>query len=56
MTATELRSRRLALGLTQQALAQRLGLSPNTIARWERGEVPITAPAMLRLALELLAR
>lgn len=40
MNGKELRKRRKALGLTQEALAGELGVTANTIARWERGEIP----------------
>jgi non-specific serine/threonine protein kinase len=39
-----LRGRRRALGLTQAALADHLAVSPNTIARWERGQLRIGNP------------
>src|SRR5438067_1968447 len=39
MTPVDLRDRREALGLSQEALAERLDVSRNTIARWERGEL-----------------
>jgi transcriptional regulator with XRE-family HTH domain len=42
------------LGLSQADLAERLGVSANTIARWERGELAIQHPEMLRLALDSL--
>ena len=48
MTGQQLRQTRQRLGLTQAALAERLGVSPNTVARWERNEVPIREP-MARL-------
>src|SRR5207244_6799387 len=32
-------ARRLALGLTQESLAARLGVTPLTVRRWETGEV-----------------
>ncbi len=54
MTGKELRQIRDRLGLTQAALADRLGVSPNSVARWERDEVPIREP-MARLT-RLLAR
>lgn len=54
MTPTDLRTSRQALGLTQQGLAEALGVSPNTIARWERGEMAVQHPAIVRLALERL--
>lgn len=37
----QIRSRR---GLTQVALAERLGVTANTVARWERNEVRIREP------------
>ena len=52
MTGAELRKRRLSLGMTQKALAARLGIPTNTIARWERGELTIEHGQLLRLALE----
>jgi transcriptional regulator with XRE-family HTH domain len=50
----DLRARRLALGLTQVQLAEKLGLPPNTVARWERQEVEPQHPVMLDLALRAL--
>ena len=43
MTGSELRRIRKRLGLTQVQLAERLGVTGNTVARQERGEVRITA-------------
>lgn len=51
---TDLKAQRLALGLSQRKLAEALGVSPNTVARWERGELRIAQPKMLGLALERL--
>ena len=51
MDGPTLRDQRLALGLSQAALAQRLGIPRNTIARWERGELRIEHPTLLALAL-----
>lgn len=56
MTGPELRTRRQALGLTQRALAERLGIPWNTLARWERGELRIEHARLLDLALEALER
>jgi transcriptional regulator with XRE-family HTH domain len=38
--AAQLRERRLARKLTQAAFTKELGVTGNTIARWERGEGP----------------
>ena len=37
MTAAKVRSIRLRLGLTQEALARRLGVARATVTRWENG-------------------
>jgi transcriptional regulator with XRE-family HTH domain len=50
----ELQRRREALGLTQTALAQRIGVDHNTVYRWERGLRAITNPVLLDAALRLL--
>ena len=42
MTPQELRSTRERLGFTQAQLAAELDVQPNTVARWERGELPIS--------------
>jgi len=49
MTADEYRARRERLGLTQAQLAEELGLSPNTVARRERDELPIPREAELAI-------
>lgn len=54
MTPAELRAARRALGLTQVALAARLGVPQATIWRWETGKHGIDHPEILRLALERL--
>lgn len=56
MTPAELRAAREALGLSQRALAERLGVPQATVSRWETGQHPIQHPRILRLALERLAR
>src|SRR5262249_4356166 len=55
MTSADLRARRRALGLTQDDLGRCLGIRRNTIARWERGDLAIGSPLLLRLALDHLA-
>lgn len=52
MTGTELRQRREWLGLTQAELATDLGISANTVARWERDELRIGNPKLIALALQ----
>ncbi len=51
MLGSELASRRRSLGISQDELARRLGVAANTVARWERGELRIQHPEMLRFAL-----
>jgi non-specific serine/threonine protein kinase len=51
-----LRARRQALGLTQDALAGALGVTANSVARWERGEQRIGHPERLSAALTRLER
>lgn len=50
MTGAKLRERRLALGLSQQGLADKLEVSRNTVARWERDEM--ANPGFLHFALK----
>jgi transcriptional regulator with XRE-family HTH domain len=50
MTAAAFRQLRRQLGLSQAALAALLATTPNTVARMERGELPIRPP-MARLIL-----
>lgn len=54
MTPTELTAAREALGLSQNRLAEELGVSQSTLSRWEAGRMPIEHPRLLRLALERL--
>jgi transcriptional regulator with XRE-family HTH domain len=55
LAGEELRAWRTLLGMTQRELAAALGVTPNTVARWERGELRVARPAMVRAALTLLA-
>lgn len=54
MTGAELRERRKALNLSQVEMAEALGISGNTVARWERDEIGI--PPYLDLALSTIER
>ena len=49
MTNPELKALRTRLGLTQAELARAVGVAPNTLARWERGELGIPDWAIERL-------
>lgn len=52
MTPKDLRSRRLAKGLSRTQLAAKVGVSPEVISRWEMGDEPITHQATLRVLLD----
>ncbi len=56
MDGATLRRLRRRAGLTQQALADRLGLTANHLARLERGESRITDPLARLIALTLGAK
>jgi len=53
---TTLRVRRRALRLTQAELAERLAVSANTVARWERGELRVGHPRQVARTLVRLER
>lgn len=53
LDADELRRLRLAAGLTQQALAQQVGLHPITITRYEAGALTPRPATSKRLASAL---
>jgi transcriptional regulator with XRE-family HTH domain len=45
---------RLGLGLTQNELAEKVGVSPDTLVRWERGRgTNPRAPALRKIAAAL---
>ncbi len=54
MTGHDLREARERLTYTQAELAARLGVTQNTISRWELGMVTIQHQTILALALEAL--
>jgi non-specific serine/threonine protein kinase len=54
ISAADLKIRRQALGLTQRQLADALGVSANTLARWERGDKEIGQARLVKFAIERL--
>lgn len=52
MRGADLRRRRTDLGLSQAALAARLGVTSTTVARWERGERSISLPVAVAAMLD----
>jgi len=54
MNGKELKEKRNQLSFTQEQLANELGVTSNTVARWERDEMKI--PPFLHLALESVER
>lgn len=54
MNGKELRLMRATLGMTQKQLGAALDIPVNTIARWEREEMPIEHGKLLWLAIDQL--
>ena len=54
MTATQLKTIRAKMGLTQVALAAELAVTPSTVFKWEQGIHPIP-PSMAKL-IDLIAK
>ena len=54
LDGAKLREERERIGLSQLELARQLSVSPNTVARWERGELKIEHQGMLQHALRSL--
>lgn len=48
-----IRRLRVALGLSQERFAQRIGVTAATVSRWERGRTRPRSEALLRLLEEL---
>ena len=53
MTPREFRDTRLALGLSTEQLAERLGVDPRTIRRWQDGRQSVPGPVTMAMALLL---
>jgi transcriptional regulator with XRE-family HTH domain len=49
MTHTEFRAALRAIGMTQRALAERLGLAISTVNRWALGQAPVPQYAVAYL-------
>ena len=49
MTPREFRDNRLALGLSTEQLAERLGVDPRSVRRWQNGHGPIPGPVIIAL-------
>jgi transcriptional regulator with XRE-family HTH domain len=54
MRPKALKRRRESLGLTQDELAERLGVPTDTLSAWERGDARPDAGGMLELAMDQL--
>lgn len=55
MSGSDLRQLRELLKLTQAELAERLGMHANTVARMERGELPVSTRTAAALRLLIAA-
>ena len=51
MTGEQIKELRKSLGYTQAKLAEEVGLTPNTIARYERDELKPSPPVLKLLKL-----
>jgi putative transcriptional regulator len=51
MTGAEIKNLRKALGYTQAKLAEEIGITANTIARYERDELKPSSPVLKLLKL-----
>ena len=51
MTGAQIKELRKSLGYTQARLAEEIGLTPNTVARYERDELKPSPPVLKLLRL-----
>lgn len=49
---SEIKSRRTALGMTQEELAKKMGVSHITVSRWERGEA-LPSPKNVKAMIDI---
>ena len=56
MTGAQIKELRKSLGYTQARLAEEVGLTPNTIARYEREELKPSPPVLKLLRLLELSK
>jgi DNA-binding transcriptional regulator YdaS (Cro superfamily) len=56
MTAPEFRALLRSVGLTQRALAQRLGVAPSTVNYWCMGRCPVPRYAVAYLEMVVLVQ
>lgn len=56
MTPRQLKNFRKRLGMSQNKLADTLGVPIGTLRNWEQGRLPVLYPGAIRLALERLAQ
>ena len=56
MTGEQIKELRKSLGYTQARLAEEVGLTPNTIARYERDELRPSPPVLKLLKLIELSK
>lgn len=54
MTGKEFKIKRVTLDLTQAEIASELGIQPNTVSRYETGDLKV--PKTVELAIEALER
>lgn len=53
LIAAEISMRRQELGLSQQQLADKLGVSQTLVSRWETGDVNFTLSTLVKISLAL---
>ncbi len=54
MTGKEFKIKRVTFDMTQSDIAKELGLNPNTVSRYETGDLPV--PKVVELSMETLEK